>query len=239
VANGWERVLWHWLRIPPEPATPDGSPESVLVFRAGRNYFRWRLVQWAQWQLVLVGLVFVVEVMRWKNGPKLSPLANEIWVGVELLALLVFLLWLVVSYQVERLNYEQTWYIVTDRSLRIRSGIWGVKEMTMTFANIQNIQVTAGPLEGFLGLANVEVSSAGGGVAVGHGVTMAHKAVFAGVANAAELRDLLVERLRVYRGAGLGEVESAKPVPAGNAVDAAHELLREARALRAVVAPRP
>lgn len=239
MSSGWERMLLRWLRVPAEPAAPDGTPESILIFRAGKNYFRWRLVQWAIAQLGPVMILLAMEAVRWKNAPKLVWWVNDAWRIGECAALVGFLVWLVVSYQVQRLNYEQRWYIVTDRSLRIRSGIWGVKELTMTFANIQNIQVTAGPLEGWLGLANVEVSSAGGGVSVGHGVTLAHKAVFAGVDNAPQLRDLLVERLREYRGNGLGEPTHEEKRKSVGAVEAARELLAEARALRAVVAPRP
>ena len=60
----------------------------------------------------------------------------------------------------QRLNYELRWYIVTDRSLRIRIGIWIVEEITMTFDNIQDLRITAGPPQGWLGLAALELSSA-------------------------------------------------------------------------------
>ena len=33
------------LRVPPEPEPPAGAPESVRVFRAGRNFFRLRHVE--------------------------------------------------------------------------------------------------------------------------------------------------------------------------------------------------
>lgn len=59
----------------------------------------------------------------------------------------VLILALPYSYLLQRLNYELSWYIVTDRSLRIRIGIWIVEEITMTFDNIQNLRITAGPLQ--------------------------------------------------------------------------------------------
>ena len=62
-----------------------------------------------------------------------------------------------------RLDYEQRWYVVTDRSLRLRTGVWSVREMTMSFANLQQITVTQGPLQRLLGLADVRFQSAGGG----------------------------------------------------------------------------
>ena len=102
----------------------------------------------------------------------------------------------------------------------------------MTFANIQGIRVNANPIERLLGLANVEVQSAGGGGSHhAHGIpSSGHVAKFEGVDNAAVIRDLIVERLRVYRDSGLGEktVETREPL----ALSAAREVLQETRALR-------
>ncbi|MBI2686294.1 MAG: hypothetical protein HYX27_08255 [Acidobacteria bacterium] len=39
-----KETLLRLLRVPPEPSPPDGSPESIRIFRAGRNYYRWRLL---------------------------------------------------------------------------------------------------------------------------------------------------------------------------------------------------
>jgi uncharacterized membrane protein YdbT with pleckstrin-like domain len=104
--------------------------------------------------------------------------------------------------------------------------------MTMTFANIQTIRVNANPIERLLGLANVEVQSAGGGGSHhGEGVSSSgHIAKFEGVDNAAVIRDLIVERLRVYRDSGLGEntIETREPP----ALSAAREVLQETAALR-------
>ena len=101
----------------------------------------------------------------------------------------------------------------------------------MTFANVQGIRVSANPIEGLLGLANVEVQSAGGGGSNAHGTpSSGHVAKFEGVDNAAVIRDLIVERLRVYRDSGLGEktVEAQEPLT----LSAAREVLQETRALR-------
>ena len=102
----------------------------------------------------------------------------------------------------------------------------------MTFANIQGIRVNANPIERLLGLANVEVQSAGGGGSHhAHGTpSSGHVAKFQGVDNAAVIRDLIVERLRVYRDSGLGEkaVERRETL----ALSAAREVLQETRALR-------
>jgi uncharacterized membrane protein YdbT with pleckstrin-like domain len=154
-----------------------------------------------------------------------------------------------VTYALVRLEFEQHWYIVTDRSLRIRTGILRLQESTMSFANIQQVEIRQGPVQRFLGLADVCVRSAGGGGDMTHGSQghgqegSLHLGVFQGVDNAVEIRDLILERLRAFREAGLGDPEDARSAPAvaiprpagGSAVEAANVLLGEARALREAV----
>ncbi len=69
----------------------------------------------------------------------------------------------IVSLALVRLNFEKRWYIVTDRSLRVREGILNVREMTVTFANIQNISISHGPVQRAIGIAELRVDTAGGG----------------------------------------------------------------------------
>lgn len=161
----------------------------------------------------------------------------------EAAAVLVFLLQLPFSYAAVRLEYEQHWYIVTDRSLRIRQGLVSMLESTMSFANVQQVVVHQGPLQRLLGVADVRVQSAGGaGDQQGHNrhAESLHTGVFRGVANATEIRDLILERLRLFRETGLGDSDEKRTSPvateaAGDALAAAHEVLAEARALRAAL----
>src|SRR5690606_27352307 len=85
-----------------------------------------------------------------------------IW-AVKIFAVAIYFLQVPITYAVRRLDYEMRWYMVTDRSLRIRHGVWKISESTMSFANLQQVSVTQGPLQRLLGLANVNVQSAGGG----------------------------------------------------------------------------
>ena len=173
-----------------------------------------------------------------KAPPYLIPLIEFI----EFAGIAIFLMQMLVTYAIVRLEFEQHWYIVTDRSLRIRTGILRLQESTMSFANLQQVEIRQGPLQRFLGLADVCVRSAGGGDPVagpkGHGEEASlHLGVFQGVSNAVEIRDLILERLRKFREAGLGDPEDVRAhVPAlaaGRSVaEAADELLTEARALR-------
>lgn len=171
---------------------------------------------------------------------------------LKLLGVVLFVVQLPFSYAAVRLEYEQHWYIVTDRSLRIRSGLVAMLESTMSFANLQQVVVQQGPLQRLLGLADVRVQSAGGGgdhqPGKGRRESL-HTGVFHGVDNAHEIRDLILERLKRFREAGLGDPEDLRakahpaattPAPAPAATPetlaAAHELLAEARALRAALA---
>ncbi len=142
---------------------------------------------------------------------------------------LVFTASVVFTFFSQRLNYSLRWYVVTDRSLRIRTGVFNMQELTMTFSNIQEIRVTAGPLQNLLKLADVEVQSAGGG---SKGGGDSHIGRFRCVSNANAIRDLMVERLRQYRDSGLGEAPTPKGPASDPAIDAARAVLAEARALR-------
>ncbi len=171
------------------------------------------------------------------------------WIhSLELLGLGFFLVQMPFSLAATRLNYEMRWYIVTDRSLRLREGILRVREMTLTFANVQNIAIRQGPLQRLLGIADVVVRTAGGGGSTdahsheshAAGQSM-HTGILRAVDNAGQVRDMILDRLRRLRDGGLGDPDDPRhPVSerapgrsAELARDAARELLEEARALRA------
>jgi len=169
--------------------------------------------------------------------------------ALECLGFAFALLQLPFTYALIRLDYEQRWYLVTDRSLRIRAGVWNVREMTLSFANIQQITLQQGPLQRLLGLADLVVTTAGGGAPIagqpGQPSTPWHTGILRAVDNADEIRDLMQERLRQLKSAGTGDHDDAKdalaavplPPPHGNvshdnSLAAARELLREVRVLR-------
>ena len=199
------REILAMLRVPPEPRPPAGTPGSLLVFRAGRNFYRWQVLAWAVSHVgVVLGAVGGYYALR--NVIARAPhWVHLIYQASEILGLVLVAVALPFTFLALKLNYELRWYIVTDRSLRIRRGVWNVEELTMTFANIQEIRVTSGPMQNWLGLADVEVHAAGGVTVGRHGETKGHLATFEGVDNANEIRDLMVERLRQYRDPGLND----------------------------------
>ena len=219
-------------RVPEEPHPPDGSTGSIRIFRSGENYYRWRLMVWLSANLGALILVAIL-VSGLSRVSRVAPPGGR-FVAEAFAALVVtgFLASALITFLQQRLNYELRWYIVTDRCLRIRSGIINVHELTMTFANIQEIRLLAGPLQKLLGLADVEVHSAGGGSG-GKGSSGGHVARFEGVDNATEIRDFILTRLQQYRDSGLGEKETAHAAsPAEGTIAAARDVLAEARALR-------
>ena len=297
MADRLRQFLLRFLRVPPEPQPPIGAPGSIKVFRAGRNYFKLRLLRWGVTQLgAIAGIVFSLYFFSQVEArfeaaanaaqpPPAAPASTQVtpaepaperplskrarrdrvrdeqtrkfirqwgpWIfpGLRLLeygAIALFILQIPVTLAATRLEFEQHWYIVTDRSLRIRTGIFQLTESTMSFANLQQVEVKQGPLQRLLGLADVRVQSAGGGGALDekHQHDSLHTGVFHSVENATEIRDLILERLRQFRQAGLGDPDdhhhvdtpSVVAATSNDALTAAQELLAEARTLRTTVA---
>jgi membrane protein YdbS with pleckstrin-like domain len=228
-----ERVVLRVLAVPSAPEVPQGSADSVRVFRAGDNYYAWLVFQWVVVSAaVFMGLLAasIAPLQAARNAPDWLRI---LLVGVLVAAWTAFGIGLTVTFLARRINFRMRWYIVTDRSLRIRSGVFAVRELTMTYRNIQEIRVTAGPLQNALGLATVEVHAAGGGGDGKHGGG-GHVGKLEGLSNANEIRDLMVERLRRYRDSGLGETPHGDAAASGSASEAvaAQAILDEVRALR-------
>lgn len=232
-------LLW-LLKVPPEPNDPSGDARTLRVFRAAPGYLRYITAGWLLTQLaILAGIVAAdIPTAIFLRG---SGLATAVLAVVTVLGLLAFAVQFALTWFALRLDYELRWYKVTDRSLRIRSGVWNVSEMTMTFDNIQNITVTQGPLERFFGISDVRVTTAGGGEAAaqkksGHGGGQnLHLGVFRGVDNPEEIRDLMLARLRRLRDTGLGDPTDDHSHD-DDWLPALAALRDEARALRKVTA---
>lgn len=244
------------LRIPHDPAPPPGDEASTRIFRAAPNYYRYLLLLWA---LRSAGLLFVVVFGLLMSIVVPAFLQARAGHPGALLALLVPLLVVVVvlaesvfRLAILRLEYEKRWYVVTDRSLRVREGVVTVREMTVNFANIQNIAVSQGPVQRALGIADLRVETAGGGGAASshdrhQAVENLHTAWFRGISNAGEVRELIQQRLRLLKDSGLGDHEELSPretaqAPAPGAfaspalLTALREAHAEARALRQAAA---
>jgi membrane protein YdbS with pleckstrin-like domain len=200
IYSGIWAALVRWFRVPDEPpAIPGGSDVVARSFRPAEGFLRY-LKFYFWFALVLIdGLI----LLGWIAITVAWPVAGAV---LALPALVVAVAPDVVAYVAIHLRYDTTWYVVSDRSLRIRRGIWLLHETTITYENIQNIRVSQGPIQRAFGIADVLVDTAGGGSAGKEGTsTLMHRGLIEGVDNAHEIRDLILSHLRKTRTAGLGD----------------------------------
>lgn len=225
------------LRVPPRPQPPAGDAAGVLTFRASPRYYQYRIALWGIRQFsALAGLIAGTLFLRMATSMAEVGFFN-VWGLIELAAWLVFIVQLPLSFMLVQLDFEMRWYLLSDRSLRIREGILNVREKTLTYANIQNISIRRNPLQRLFGLATVAARAAGGGSGSGeHGASATahtHEATFEGVDNGDQIREILQRRIRMHRDSGLGDPDDvAEASDAAPALLAAQSVLDEARALR-------
>jgi uncharacterized membrane protein YdbT with pleckstrin-like domain len=234
----WRSLALDLLRVPPEPEPPPGSPPRI--FRAAPNFFKLRVVRWALAHfLAIFGLLWALYFVHWVGTTHAPRVVVWLLRLGEVFGWLAFAFEVMLGWTIVRLDYELRWYMLSDRAIRIREGITNVREKTIALANVQNIAIRQGPLQRLLGIADVEVKTAGGGSSGEHdggkniGEPM-HVAYFRGVDNASEIRDLVREGVRVQRNAGLGDPDETEPAT-HTVHDAVQELLHEATALRRAV----
>ena len=250
-------VLW-FARVPAEPEPPQGSPGSIRVFRAAPNFWKFLIVRWGLKQISgAAALAFFLSLTAgWeaslaaaKADATNKPRTRRDWFrsqqhtvagwvhGFELLGLGFFVLQVPLSLAAARLDYEMRWYMVTDRSMRLREGVFRVREMTLTFANVQNITIRQGPLQRFLGISDVVVRTAGGGGSEGHDSHEAshdsmHTGVLRAVDNPEHVRDLILDRLKHLRDAGLGDPDDHHPPSHEATLAAARDLVEAIASVR-------
>lgn len=102
-----------------------------------------------------------------------------------------------------RVDFELRHYLVGDRSLRVARGAWKKEEVTLSYANVQNLEVTQGPLERLFGFKSLTISTAGADNTPG--AENSHLVTLVGLENADELRALILNMLKQQKDTGLGE----------------------------------
>ena len=236
--SGLRQWCERFLCIPPAPAPPPGAEASTRIFLAAPNYYKYLLAIWALRTAGIIAGAFIFTV---------SPLPRFVEWLLFASAIVAQLFALVLV----RLDFDKRWYVVTDRSLRIREGVFHVREMTVTFANIQNISVSQGPVQRLLGISDLRMDTAGGGGgnAQERGSQWQqqnlHTAWFRGIDNTSEIRTLIQQRLRQHRDSGLGDHDDTSPIVAGRIEDmvallpALRDVHKEAIALNQTVSSLP
>lgn len=207
----FKRLAGWVLCVDVDPPLPPAGKDPQ-VFRASPSYLTYRLIPF--------GIGVCVELLI--AAPALAGVIykQNVLALIGLVGSLVFFGGMtLLSYFALRLDYELRYYVITDRSLRIREGAWTIREMTLTHANVQNLRIDQGPLQRMFGISDVVVDTAGGGAQVtnqpgGHG----HHAVLAGIEDAEAVRDLLRRHVeRAGRGdAGLGDERPRAKVAAAS-----------------------
>lgn len=203
-------LLARLLRVPlTPPSVPPGESRWVRSFGPAESFLRYLKIQYlllfGSLAVLLVPLSFLLLFALVRDG--LVPAA----LAVAVLVLLPGLTWVLVGYGALQFQFDTTWYVMTDRAIRLRSGIWVLKELTITFDNVQNVKIRQGPIQRWLGIGDVSIETAAVGAVGQHGTTLASTAVVAGVADAREIRDRIVERMRASRSAGLGDPDDEGP----------------------------
>lgn len=206
-----KEYLCRLLRISPEPSYPAGDPNALLVFRASPRYFVYIIIKWFLTSVIsipvaaIVSIFIIVEVVSSAHW-----LVAIIGVLLALIPVVGAVISSVAGLFTLRLDYELRWYILSDRCLRVREGVFSVREITLTFANIQNMSISQGPIQRLFGISDLKVDTAGGGGGVPNAQTQnasvitPHSALFKGISNAGEIRAIIRERMRHMTDSGLG-----------------------------------
>jgi membrane protein YdbS with pleckstrin-like domain len=228
----WATIV-SWFRVPADPPTLPVTGEAVRAIRPAEGYLRY--LKFLFWVALIPG--DVLPIVGWTAIVLTMPVLGAV-LAVPALALIV--LPDIVAYVGIHLRYDTTWYVLTDRSLRIRRGILSIHETTISFENVQNVEVRQGPLQRYFGIADVLVTTAGGGVASHgkHGQTSslgAHVGLLQGLDDADAVRNQILTFVERTRATGLGddhprELATAAEAAAPHALSARHvAVLREIR----------
>ena len=265
-----ERLL-RLLVISERPDPPPGAGKALETFQASRGFLRYSIVTWIPKQIAAaIGLVLssmffgaldqpYLRAEGWERFQQaLDRFFNVSLLGLRLESSSVFLFFeglAVVTFVVQflftglllKLSWELRWYMVGEQALRLREGLWFLREQTMTIANIQTMIVKQGPIQRLFGISDLEIHTAGGGAGATEGGEMdesksaLHVGRFRGLDDAEALRDRIHRRLVRHRGAGLGdEDDGLVEEPQGDESsleEVASDLLAEARSLRRSIGP--
>jgi uncharacterized membrane protein YdbT with pleckstrin-like domain len=233
--RGLWSILVNWFCVPKgPPSLPVRDGDFLDQFQPDPGYMRYlKFYFWLALLAIDIPLTvgwLVLLVAAPVLGLLLAPVAWFIIIAPDIVAFIAI-----------HLRYDTTWYIMTDRSLRLRRGIWVIREVTITFENVQNILVRQGPVQRWFGISDLIVLTAGGGVTGSKGEGgqkegTGHRGLIEGIsaAKAVELRERILQKLRASATAGLGDEAhsgaAGERLPPATAWTAAHlEVLREIR----------
>lgn len=200
IYSGVWRSVVEWLRVPPAPTLPDRSPEGVRVFHPAPGFLKYLKF----WFWIVLTLVDGMIAVGW-----VAVMAFNVILGVALLPVFLFVAVApdIIAYIAIHLRYDTTWYVMSDRAMHLRRGVWTITEVTITYENVQNVKIKSGPVQRGFQIKDVIVETAGSGAGDSQQgqPRVTNRGLIEGVANAEEIRDLIMRRVRASRSAGLGD----------------------------------
>lgn len=176
-------------------------PEGVSLVRHLKPAAPWLGLKYAG---VLLGFSFQLLAM---GGALAGAMIARQTAAVVTLSVVLSLALLSLGFALvtARIDFELRHYLVGDRSLRVSQGALVRREVTISYANVQNLEVFQGPLERLFHIKSLIISTAGGTVAAA-GQPSSHQVVLAGIVDADAVRELILGMVKQQRDAGLGEV---------------------------------
>lgn len=195
---------------------PPHLPEGTSLVRSLKPSERWLAYRYLQTlfrflnQFIGVGIAVIAVMAKLKDWGVVVAITMVVFQGFAIGLALV----------TTRVDFELRHYLVGDRSLRVVQGAWKREEATLSYANVQNIEVTQGPLERFFGFKSLIISTAGADTTPG--AENSHLVTLVGLEEADDVRALILNMLRGQRDAGLGE-----PSPTGLMDDVSLSRLQE------------
>lgn len=223
IYQGLWGILAGWFRVPRDP--PSLPAPTVERLRPSDGWLRY--LKFKFW--LVLGIMDGAILVGWTVIMIAAPVVGAV---LAVPALLIAVVPDIFAYVAIHLKYDTTWYILSDRAMRIRTGVWHTTETTITYENVQNVEVRQGPVQRHFGIADLVVTTAGGGGSVagakGAGAS-SHLGVIFGLEDAARVRDLILARAKGSRHAGLGD-DGPPAHPSPHGLDDRHvRVLREIR----------
>lgn len=207
-------ILTGYFCLPEGPPNlPSMEGEKVEYLRPSVAYLNYRKFGFWIGLAVIDIVLFILWGLFSYGWPLAGLLTAPLW-------LFVIVVPDILAYIAIHLRYDTTWYVLSDRSMRIRRGIWSIYETTITFENIQNAHISQGPLQRWFGFANLMVMTAGGGGASHEGASAgAHLGLLEGLDNAPELRERILARSQQTVGLGdEGHTDAAQRTASRSAI---------------------
>ena len=193
-------ILTRWFHVPEQPPTlPTATDHPVEAFKPSDGFLKY--LKFTFW--IMLFIIDIAILVGWIVITVINPVVGMILAPI---AFIVAVFPDIVAYLAIQLRYDTTWYLLSDRSLRIRRGIWTIHETTITYENIQNVKINQGPLQRWFDISDVIIETAGGGGSQpGQASSSSHCGLIEGIQNAPRIRELLMSRVGQSKSAGLGD----------------------------------